>query len=555
MTAWFRFCAGGVLALLLLWVGPALGQPKSNFGYEMFQRHGAVMLLIDAEDGSIVDANQAAVDYYGYPQDRLRGMRIQDINTLSEAETRQEFESAARENRNYFIFRHRLANGEIRPVEVYSWPMDHAGRRILFSIIHDVSQRQTLEDALVRSEVQLRYAERVAGVGHWTYDFASRTYSFSDGARKLLGLETNTLPAEAVVEMVLPEFRAQIAEARRQLLEIGKEYTVTLKFRRPTDGRILVLENRGIFDPAENKLFGVSHDITDFARAMDTLETRTRRFVLVMTLAILAQFAVIVLLVRAIRTRKQAEAALQDREASLQRNECLLREKSAELENFTYTVSHDLKSPLVTIQTFLGYVRADIARGSQNNLEKDFNYIEGATARMAQLLGDLGELSRVGRIDGEKISVAYRDLVRDAVDMVAGRIAERGVALDIAEADLTLVGDRSRLVAIWQNLVENAVKYMGDQAEPRVEIGVSRAEGSPVFHVRDNGMGIESKHREMIFGLFKRIDNEGEGTGFGLALVKRIVEMHGGRIWVESQGLGQGSCFFFILPEAEKVAS
>jgi two-component system, chemotaxis family, sensor kinase Cph1 len=103
---------------------------------------------------------------------------------------------------------------------------------------------------------------------------------------------------------------------------------------------------------------------------------------------------------------------------------------------------------------------------------------------------------------------------------------------------------------VFQNLIDNAVKYMGDQPSPRVEIGSRRAEaggGGPVFYVRDNGMGIEPRHRDRVFGLFQQLDADAEGTGVGLALVKRIVELHGGRIWIESDGLGQGSSFCFTL--------
>jgi signal transduction histidine kinase len=106
------------------------------------------------------------------------------------------------------------------------------------------------------------------------------------------------------------------------------------------------------------------------------------------------------------------------------------------------------------------------------------------------------------------------------------------------------------LLEIWQNLIENGVKYMGEQTAPRIEIGAERRGWELVFFVRDNGMGIEPRYQEKVFGLFEKLDPKSEGTGLGLALVKRIVDLYRGRIWLESAGAGQGTCVRFTLPEA-----
>jgi signal transduction histidine kinase len=112
-------------------------------------------------------------------------------------------------------------------------------------------------------------------------------------------------------------------------------------------------------------------------------------------------------------------------------------------------------------------------------------------------------------------------------------------------------GDRIRLIEVIQNLVDNAVKYMGDQPEPHIHIGTHGRDGTgyPIFFVKDNGMGIDQGYHQKVFGLFEKLNPQSEGTGIGLALIKRIIEVHGGRIWVESAGLGQGSTFYFTLPE------
>ena len=231
-----------------------------------------------------------------------------------------------------------------------------------------------------------------------------------------------------------------------------------------------------------------------------------------------------------------------------------LESKNAELERFTYTVSHDLKSPLFTIRGFLGYLEEDAFAGNHERMKSDMQRITDATNKMHQLLNELLELSRIGRMKNESELIPFEELAREAVELVQGRIMERGVAVHI-DADMpNIYGDRQRLLEVVQNLVDNATKFMGDQPEPRIEIGQDGEEdGVAIFYVRDNGIGIPLEHHERVFGLFNKLDVKSGGTGIGLALVKRIIEVHGGRIWIQSaaspQGeAGQGSTFYFTLP-------
>jgi signal transduction histidine kinase len=232
-----------------------------------------------------------------------------------------------------------------------------------------------------------------------------------------------------------------------------------------------------------------------------------------------------------------------------------LEKRNAELERFTYAVSHDLRSPLVTVMGFLGAVEDAATQGRTEQLRSDMERIRGAARRMDQLLTELLELSRVGRRAPEPQSVPFAELVREASALVAGRLRERGVVVDVAPGLPVVRGERPRLVEVLQNLLDNAAKFMGEQAQPKVEVGVRPGNGMPVFFVRDNGRGIEPRYHEKVFGLFDRLDPQDEGTGIGLALVKRIVELHGGRVWVESEGPGHGSTFCFTLPRDEPAAT
>jgi len=230
-----------------------------------------------------------------------------------------------------------------------------------------------------------------------------------------------------------------------------------------------------------------------------------------------------------------------------------LEAKNTELEQFTYTVSHDLKSPLITINGFLGMLEDDLAAGDADRIQSDLNYIRNAVTKMDTLIKNLLELSRIGRMVNPAVALELEELVQEALNLLAGQIAGRGVQVDLGPDLPVVYGDRSRLVEVMQNLIDNAIKFMGDQPKPRIEIGARQEAEKVVCYVRDNGIGIAPDDHEKVFNLFEHLDPAIEGTGIGLPLAKRIVELHGGRIWIESQGEVQGSTFCFILPSPPKV--
>ncbi len=241
-----------------------------------------------------------------------------------------------------------------------------------------------------------------------------------------------------------------------------------------------------------------------------------------------------------ITEQKRAEA---ERERFVQE----LERKNAELERFTYTVSHDLKSPLVTIKGFLRLLREDIAENDIQKVEQDLGHIERASDQMFRLLDELLDLSSIGRILNPPLDVSLEDLIRDALSLVT---LPEGLIPQV-QSNLPMIrGDRIRILEVIQNLIENAVKFMDDTPDPSLSISAQHEQNEVILCVRDNGIGIDPRYHEKIFGLFERLNSQTEGSGVGLALVKRIVEVHGGRVWVESEGRGTGSAFFVTFQAA-----
>ncbi|MCE5299957.1 MAG: PAS domain S-box protein [Spirochaetia bacterium] len=237
-----------------------------------------------------------------------------------------------------------------------------------------------------------------------------------------------------------------------------------------------------------------------------------------------------------------------------------LEEKNAEMERFVYTVSHDLKNPLLTISGFSGLLGEHAESGNKQEIKNDLHFILNAAASMKKMLEDVLEISRIGRVVNVAEKVMFIDVIKDALEILAGDIKMSGADVSVTgaasekSAENLLFVDRHRYAEAIQNLVHNAIKFSRPGVKPVVEIGVKKRYNDyiRVYYVKDNGIGIDSRYWKKIFELFERLDQSVEGTGIGLPVVKRIVELHGGRIWVESEGPDKGSVFYFTIGGDEK---
>ncbi|MDH3957040.1 MAG: ATP-binding protein, partial [Desulfobacteraceae bacterium] len=252
--------------------------------------------------------------------------------------------------------------------------------------------------------------------------------------------------------------------------------------------------------------------------------------------------------------RKRTEKALIENEKKLEATLAELADKNTELETFVYTVSHDLKTPIVTIEGFIGALREDFGDLIDENAEKYLNYMSDASRKMEVLINDLLYLSRIGRLPERKGEFSFDDLMKKVLKTLQPHIDESGVTLNVEKGLPLIYGEIERLGQVIENLLSNAVKYMGkENPAPRIDVGVMEQGGQKVFFVRDNGIGIEKHYYSKIFEIFQRLPSGkkiGGGTGVGLTIVKRIIEHHGGIIWLESEP-GKGTTFYFTLKDKE----
>jgi K+-sensing histidine kinase KdpD len=225
-----------------------------------------------------------------------------------------------------------------------------------------------------------------------------------------------------------------------------------------------------------------------------------------------------------------------------------LKERYDEIEQLVYAISHDLILPLVTIKGFLGYLKKDIASGGRQRIEIDLGLIGDAVERMETLLVRALDVSSIGKLSNKRDMVSYGELVQEALSLTADKISAIHARVTV-ESDFPMVNvHRPSIVDVLVNLIENCILYADNIRPQQIEFGYHAKEGEIVFFVKDNGRGIDPIMQKDIFSLFYRGSDAGNSHA-GLALSRRIIEFHGGRMWIES-AVNNGCTVYFTLPES-----
>ncbi|MDQ1276466.1 MAG: hypothetical protein QG610_2044, partial [Euryarchaeota archaeon] len=593
-----------------------------------YKENNAVILFVNPESLDIINANTAACKYYGWTLEEITGKKIYHINALSDEETRLEIKRVTDERKNCFSFKHRLANGEIKNVEVYIGPMVINSQNLLYYIVHDITEHKLVEEDLRRKEMQLRTAQRVGYIGTWEIDLNSGKADFSEEIRKLYGFKGEPI-LKKLEELMLPEYRSIQDKALRDLVEKNLPYDIQLKIKRQSDGSIRVIHSVAEYSSEKNLVVGMFQDITEHKKSEEALaeEVSWRRILMeqsrdgiviidqdgkvfesnpryaemlgyspeemqalhiwdwdihyareqLLEMLRLADDKGILHETRQLRKdgtfidveingnavmfgdRKLSFCVCRDITGRKQTEEELINAKLAAEEaskskgEFLATMSHELRTPLNSIIGFSDVLLEEIF-GSLN--EKQKSYINNISKGGKHLLNLINNILDLSKVEAGKMELDYERLyISDAVNEIKTAILplalKKKINLDVKiEPELGMIcADKTRFKQILYNLTSNAIKFTPEKGDVTIE--ARRFGNFAQISIKDTGIGISKNDMDKLFQPFKQLNpyltREQEGTGLGLALVKKFIEMHGGRIRVESK-IEEGSTFTFVIP-------
>ena len=463
--------------------------------------------VFDAETLRFLEVNDAAVETYGYRREEFLAMTIKDIRPPEDVPALLETISHSdRGDHGDGLWRHRVRDGKLIEVQITSHPLAFDGRPAELVLAQDVTERNRVEAALRASEEQFRTLTTTANDAIVSGDARGRITFINSAAERLFGYES----AEAIgqpLTILMPEsFRDAHSRGVERYNRTGEPRIVgkTVEFvGRRRDGSQFPMElslaswSRG----GENAFTGIVRDISDRKRAEEMLR----------------QYA------------GQLEAA------------------NSELDAFAYSVSHDLRAPLRSVQGFGQALLEDCGDRLDETGREHLQRIRKAAERMATLIDDLLELSRVTRASLRSERVDLSGLAETILGELSEAEPDRVVRVSVTPGAVA-TGDPRLLKVMLDNLLRNAWKYTRTKPEAHIEFGVSRHGSAPTYYVRDNGVGFDMAYVGKLFQPFQRLHSATafEGTGVGLASVHRIVTRHGGRVWAEG-AVNRGATVYFTL--------
>jgi PAS domain S-box-containing protein len=502
----------------------------------LVQNQGEGTGLIDAAE-NFVFVNPAAETIFGVPPGGLLGLNLRNFTT---AEHFEHFQQSTPEHaaglRSVDELEIKRPSGEKRQLLVTGTPNFQASGRFVgtFVVFRDITERQQAELALRESERRLRQAQAIAQVGNWEIDLAAQTLWASEEAFRIYGLERVSpfIPLAAAQQQVHPSDRPAMDDALRGLVAGGRPYNMEFQLLRAHDGARRIVQSRAelVRDAAGHpvKVAGVIQDVTE---------------------------------------RKEMEAALgeerahlaqrvDERTAELRQANAELRRASRMKDEFLANMSHELRTPLTAI---LGLAES-LQMGSYGRLPEKpveiLQMIRQSGQHLLALINDILDLSKIeaGKLELQLAPAAAADICQVSLQFVKQAAHKKHIQLTYRHDPLVrlLVADPRRLKQMLVNLLNNAVKFTPENGAVTLEVTGEATRREVCFTVCDNGIGIPLEKQALLFQPFVQVDGslarQYEGAGLGLALTRRLAELHGGHVSVESAGTGQGSRFSITLP-------
>jgi PAS domain S-box-containing protein len=493
----------------------ALSRSEARFRH-LFEKNSSVMLLIEPSSGSIVDANTAAVAYYGYPRERLIGMCINEINTQPPELIAEERQQALREERNYFLFPHRLASGEVRDVEVHTTPIETDGRPLLLSIVHDITERTQLEVTLKESEQRYRtVADFTSDWEYWAWPDGRLNY-VSPSCEQICGYSPDEFYGD-------PQLLTRIIHPEDQSLYAGHTHNVSAKGApEPIDYRIRTKD-------------GETRWISHVCRTVHDPDGQA-----------LGQRASN----RDITERKHAEEELRRFSAELEQKTRAITRTNADLQRFAEVTAHHLQEPVRRMATYAERLTQQLSdRLDDEEALLSLEFIGQQARREQNLLRDVERYLAADRPRGQVKALDAGKAVTEILGRMALRLSNAGAEITLGNLPPALL-DAPRLDDAFVVTLENALGHGRGEQPLRITIEGQRLGNQVRYSISDNGPGMKEEYREQVFGIFERLSSGDTGTGVGLAILRRVAESCDGRAWIE-EAPGGGCRVLFELPVGE----
>jgi len=484
-------------------------------------------MVVVNQRGEIVLVNVQAEKQFGYRRDELLSQKVKNIIPQGFAErliadaTRSTAEALAQQMGMGIELSGRRKDGSEFPIEIMLSPLESAEGILVTAAIRDISVRQAAEKHLVQMESRYRGLLEAAPDAMVVVNQRGEIVLVNVQAEKQFGYRRDELVGQKVkniipqgfAERLVADASRSVADALAQQIGMGIE----LSGRRKDGGEFPIEIMLSPLESADGIL--VTAAIRNISARKKSEEDNA-----------------------------ELERRVEERTKQLGVANQVLEQSNVELKQFAYVASHDLQSPLRSISGFVQLLQLEyegkLDKQAQDWIRRTVQSIE----QMQTLIRDLLSYSRVDARSRPFTQIPFLDIVNDALTLLDSSIHDSGAQVTWGPLP-EIMGDRSQLVQLVQNLIGNGLTYRGDQP-PRIHVSVERRGTEWIFSVRDNGIGIDPKYREQIFEIFKRLHDQKEypGTGIGLAVCRRVVNRHGGKIWVESE-LGHGSTFRFTIPE------
>jgi len=498
----------------------ALRQSEDRYR-RLFASNPQPMWVYDVETLQFLDVNDMAIIHYGYSRDEFLAMTIKDIRPQTELPALlKDVAKVGPTVEQSGTWKHRKKDGTLIDVEISSHELVLDGHHARAVLAHDVTERLKAQEALQEREALFRDMAETMPHIVWTARADGEFDYFNHRWFDYTGLGPDDTQRSVWQSLLHPADRQNTIAHWTHAVQSGGSYEVAYRLRRAADGayrwhigRAAPLRN----DAGEIVMWvGTSTDVDDQRHAQEAMEALNAE-----------------LEARVLARTAELEAANQ------------------ELESFSYSVSHDLRAPLRHVQGYVEMLAAATGGQLPENAKRYLQTITDAMLEMGELIDDLLAFSRISRVQMSAGRVSLDSLVKSSIRALEMAVRGRNIIWKIDPLP-EAIGDPSMLKQVYANLVGNAVKYTRHRDPAEIVIGSAGEEnGRSVLFVRDNGAGFDMRYAHKLFGVFQRLHraDEFEGTGIGLATVRRIVARHGGRAWAEGK-VNEGATIYFTLKPA-----